>query len=123
MIPRPPRSTRTDTLFPYTTLFRSPGARIDRLDDSKRVLPLERERLFGLIQARALRSEEHTSELQSLMRISYAVFCLKKKTKHNIKHNRRRPCNTRRRHSYKSNNYEISNSNQISDTKTASSHI
>src|SRR3546814_1807830 len=99
MIRRPPRSTRTDTLFPYTTLFRS--------------LLLGFERLFGLAQLgdkrlslgdRALelpgklrdrqpqvgvgialeaqhRSEEHTSELQSLMRISYAVFCLKKKKK------------------------------------------
>src|SRR3546814_1962706 len=72
MIRRPPRSTRTDTLFPYTTLFRSSraGLRAD-LPDARR------ERLRG---ARAgVRSEEHTSELQSLMRISYAVFCLKKK--------------------------------------------
>src|SRR3546814_10883384 len=106
MIRRPPRSTRTDTLFPYTTLFRSylqsvdlphrhqelPGqceqravrgaARLSRqrrqgadagcrgrfLDPAERALP-------------RLRSEEHTSELQSLMRISYAVFCLKKKKK------------------------------------------
>src|SRR3546814_1797772 len=70
MIRRPPRSTRTDTLFPYTTLFRSlrtqghphPALRVARWLTSK-----------------AGRSEEHTSELQSLMRISYAVFCLKKK--------------------------------------------
>src|SRR3546814_5299936 len=83
MIRRPPRSTRTDTLFPYTTLFRS-----DRLAG---------EDLVAVIQARQVepdhvleqhegvlaagRSEEHTSELQSLMRISYAVFCLKKKNK------------------------------------------
>src|SRR3546814_4703344 len=98
MIRRPPRSTRTDTLFPYTTLFRS--------------LPTIRSRRAGVIAARGAgakarrevlggggcrlpdavdcalqvagdvdaRSEEHTSELQSLMRISYAVFCLKKKT-------------------------------------------
>src|SRR3546814_7725329 len=70
MIRRPPRSTRTDTLFPYTTLFRSPGYSGARrpprpaCDTRCRV---------------SQRSEEHTSELQSLMRISYAVFCLKKK--------------------------------------------
>src|SRR3546814_3412503 len=75
MIRRPPRSTRTDTLFPYTTLFRSVhfghglGKRgIAELD--KAFAPAKR----------LSRSEEHTSELQSLMRISYAVFCLKKKT-------------------------------------------
>src|SRR3546814_6716920 len=97
MIRRPPRSTRTDTLFPYTTLFRSPfqhrphaeersvskhpvskhGA--DRHRCQPRTLPM-------LIPCphcgpRDVRSEEHTSELQSLMRISYAVFCLKKKKK------------------------------------------
>src|SRR3546814_18815984 len=79
MIRRPPRSTRTDTLFPYTTLFRSStgnhataGFRHARL-----TCP---ELLFNrLIKLSAVRSEEHTSELQSLMRISYAVFCLKKK--------------------------------------------
>src|SRR3546814_10311001 len=71
MIRRPPRSTRTDTLFPYTTLFRS--ARLGRLDKAKCGLtPIATEVWEG-------RSEEHTSELQSLMRISYAVFCLKKK--------------------------------------------
>src|SRR3546814_1922052 len=76
MIRRPPRSTRTDTLFPYTTLFRSGPAecRSDlpalRLRAPARPAPRCRDR--G-------RSEEHTSELQSLMRISYAVFCLKKK--------------------------------------------
>src|SRR3546814_6623049 len=72
MIRLPPRSTRTDTLFPYTTLFRSPGGgrlarRARRRHDRRR-------------PHRQGRSEEHTSELQSLMRISYAVFCLKKKT-------------------------------------------
>src|SRR3546814_10269572 len=75
MIRRPPRSTRTDTLFPYTTLFRSV-----RRDQEARDHQLPH------LQARArrpvlCRSEEHTSELQSLMRISYAVFCLKKKKK------------------------------------------
>src|SRR3546814_20555887 len=71
MIRRPPRSTRTDTLFPYTTLFRSLSA----TTGSRRVWILDHEtRAF-----QPFRSEEHTSELQSLMRISYAVFCLKKK--------------------------------------------
>src|SRR3546814_3482600 len=70
MIRRPPRSTRTDTLFPYTTLFRS---RCRGRRRARRRRPSHRGR-------RSRRSEEHTSELQSLMRISYAVFCLKKKT-------------------------------------------
>src|SRR3546814_20110536 len=82
MIRRPPRSTRTDTLFPYTTLFRSRGARRRRpappVGGPRRLWHpawyLRRARPAG-------RSEEHTSELQSLMRISYAVFCLKKKKK------------------------------------------
>src|SRR3546814_13409453 len=74
MIRRPPRSTRTDTLFPYTTLFRSVRCRGRR--DAGSVRRNFRDR--GCSAAR--RSEEHTSELQSLMRISYAVFCLKKKT-------------------------------------------
>src|SRR3546814_12627157 len=75
MIRRPPRSTRTDTLFPYTTLFRSAAAARGATPAAARTpwhgeprSPAPRER-----------SEEHTSELQSLMRISYAVFCLKKK--------------------------------------------
>src|SRR3546814_10038120 len=85
IIRRPPRSTRTDTLFPYTTLFRS--GRRHRHQDAPE-LPARRDRLCahdpreasGDGRRRALgRSEEHTSELQSLMRISYAVFCLKKK--------------------------------------------
>src|SRR3546814_8460603 len=71
MIRRPPRSTRTDTLFPYTTLFRSPGS------NRSPGAPPGRDQVRA--RARAARSEEHTSELQSLMRISYAVFCLKKK--------------------------------------------
>src|SRR3546814_4162469 len=80
MIRRPPRSTRTDTLFPYTTLFRSlDPLRVLALDLGgeldQRLPVLRREELLQI----GVRSEEHTSELQSLMRISYAVFCLKKK--------------------------------------------
>src|SRR3546814_2045628 len=83
MIRRPPRSTRTDTLFPYTTLFRSFSTRhpaIKRDSRSRHVKGI----VGAHADARAVRhrpgrSEEHTSELQSLMRISYAVFCLKKK--------------------------------------------
>src|SRR3546814_3681030 len=90
MIRRPPRSTRTDTLFPYTTLFRSTD--LDRLDfgvlDPLRRRFVEqrahrRDDIAVLVDdvfERRTRSEEHTSELQSLMRISYAVFCLKTKT-------------------------------------------
>src|SRR3546814_1108641 len=90
MIRRPPRSTRTDTLFPYTTLFRS-GARRFRnrgagcimVRDPRRVAGVDSEwkavTTTGRTSDNAQRSEEHTSELQSLMRISYAVFCLKKK--------------------------------------------
>src|SRR3546814_11853519 len=83
MIRRPPRSTRTDTLFPYTTLFRShacrhPGPPNRRGETMS--LPLEDLELIKRLKY-AYRSEEHTSELQSLMRISYAVFCLKKKKK------------------------------------------
>src|SRR3546814_6000902 len=113
MIRRPPRSTRTDTLFPYTTLFRSKpdlmkdeadrylgrrGPVIDRRSREKANSKLRRwNNLRGLasgnlrrslvgvdtkiVDVPAMRSEEHTSELQSLMRISYAVFCLKKKKK------------------------------------------
>src|SRR3546814_10484576 len=105
MIRRPPRSTRTDTLFPYTTLFRSVRAPGRRGIDAELVGDLGQRlaaqvhhvdfRVAGLRQGQrqaaavggevrravdaAERSEEHTSELQSLMRISYAVFCLKKK--------------------------------------------
>src|SRR3546814_9524251 len=119
MLLRPPRSTRTDTLFPYTTLFRSPhGRRSETHRRAARQGPADRARAAGGVARRRLvrgtrhvrraqlrrlrhgrdegtrrrggdrvghdqrptRSEEHTSELQSLMRISYAVFCLKKKT-------------------------------------------
>src|SRR3546814_12412169 len=83
MIRRPPRSTRTDTLFPYTTLFRSFGYGYTNLKDRPRRALVNGQSAAGdvaLAAARtAIRSEEHTSELQSLMRISYAVFCLKKK--------------------------------------------
>src|SRR3546814_6248884 len=92
MIRRPPRSTRTDTLFPYTTLFRSPrddgrgrisagqGLRSNRSRPPRsRDRTVARHVLGHRLVGRADRSEEHTSELQSLMRISYAVFCLKKK--------------------------------------------
>src|SRR3546814_3694621 len=101
MIRRPPRSTRTDTLFPYTTLFRSEGAEIHWGDETALVNTDVRGRSFapkgkapvvmavgGTRQKLSMlaRSEEHTSELQSLMRISYAVFCLKKKKKNMHKH-------------------------------------
>src|SRR3546814_5017000 len=112
MIRRPPRSTRTDTLFPYTTLFRSARSKRDLLRSGSvragcrrngadpdcarppintraprdaRAWPFkdrhrQRRELMEIVLALGIRSEEHTSELQSLMRISYAVFCLKKKT-------------------------------------------
>src|SRR3546814_10270695 len=105
MIRRPPRSTRTDTLFPYTTLFRSARyaqaavriCAVIRLELPRFVWRrgddgADRQGIQGVLpegagqHPRQLRSEEHTSELQSLMRISYAVFCLKKK-KSNIKIN------------------------------------
>src|SRR3546814_6047871 len=102
MIRRPPRSTRTDTLFPYTTLFRSTFGFLERYgrlseltkrhdlpyhvvgsDLSGVVLAVgpgvTKWKAGDVVVAHCLRSEEHTSELQSLMRISYAVFCLKKK--------------------------------------------
>src|SRR3546814_5058765 len=104
MIRRPPRSTRTDTLFPYTTLFRSacglkrgswPADRTHQRrheHEASRRHRCERPPLELLHDRRAgqrlhrCRSEEHTSELQSLMRISYAVFCLKKKIRNNNTH-------------------------------------
>src|SRR3546814_962512 len=92
MIRRPPRSTRTDTLFPYTTLFRSAlfgfllGFPVLRLrGDYLAIVTLGFGEIIRLMLTNLYhltggpRSEEHTSELQSLMRISYAVFCLKKK--------------------------------------------
>src|SRR3546814_9959098 len=97
MIRRPPRSTRTDTLFPYTTLFRSDQQRRTNSRSCCHRLPLPHKpwppacdgnhswlhRSFRPFPRSGGRSEEHTSELQSLMRISYAVFCLKKKKKNN----------------------------------------
>src|SRR3546814_3855952 len=110
MIRRPPRSTRTDTLFPYTTLFRSPPRRfhLNGTENERLLYVLAHHRVShrhfsvgddcsarpGIFRRRSTsrhpgiartRSEEHTSELQSLMRISYAVFCLKKK-KHTTEH-------------------------------------
>src|SRR3546814_3062839 len=114
MIRRPPRSTRTDTLFPYTTLFRSTPHTSEPADPWERLQPRALapspakaggeevrlratgsradERTPAVLAGRTGwggvplgRSEEHTSELQSLMRISYAVFCLKKKKKHRMK--------------------------------------
>src|SRR3546814_2462960 len=92
MIRRPPRSTRTDTLFPYTTLFRSQDqAVVERIDKigalEHRTKPAQRKLRGRQAQGvfRGERSEEHTSELQSLMRTSYAVFCLKKKIQYNKK--------------------------------------
>src|SRR3546814_10104143 len=96
MIRRPPRSTRTDTLFPYTTLFRSQFFILFAfLAFFSGVLPFIVEKQFrerSCLIGRWLhdRSEEHTSELQSLMRISYAVFCLKKKKK-NCKYTNKDP--------------------------------
>src|SRR3546814_9438789 len=86
MIRRPPRSTRTDTLFPYTTLFRSIATHVSiRTSDTSTTHYQIASQAYGTLRYRVivndhtLRSEEHTSELQSLMRSSYAVFCLKKK--------------------------------------------
>src|SRR3546814_4173367 len=102
MIRRPPRSTRTDTLFPYTTLFRSPVSTFGSpsfvrtiscfVVSPKTAVPSASNRHAG---GQTTRSEEHTSELQSLMRISYAVFCLKKKTK-KTRHNYNTKTNNKR---------------------------
>src|SRR3546814_3100630 len=112
MIRRPPRSTRTDTLFPYTTLFRSlraesvlwrgagtagrglvPGVSANSpspgLPGAWQRVAVNRKPTHDLAR---YRSEEHTSELQSLMRISYAVFCLKKKNKINRRSNQKTSC-------------------------------
>src|SRR3546814_5630721 len=84
IIRRPPRLTRTDTVFPYTTLFRSarPRTQLRRRTHVRRVAP---QRATGS-RPRVSRSEEHTSELQSLMRTSYAVFCLKKNNRNTNSH-------------------------------------
>src|SRR3546814_9804510 len=87
MLRRPPRSTRTDTLFPYTTLFQSqtrwPTLQAGSTAQQAAAVapPMAVEVRLTSKDLGELRSEEHTSELQSLMRISYAVFCLKKKTR------------------------------------------
>src|SRR3546814_3843553 len=110
MIRRPPRSTRTDTLFPYTTLFRSACRQHDHhrslrpeghprdnertglavtpgtMQESTQTRPAPAgEQAVWRVNGARVRSEEHTSELQSLMRISYAVFCLKKKNKYSYR--------------------------------------
>src|SRR3546814_3727090 len=123
MIRRPPSSTRTDTLFPFTTLFRSIGFRAAGAEGAfvhlaaaaeiadlrvlrcaegagveavaaadAQILGMQHHAFVGPVEAVNRRSEEHTSELQSLMRISYAVFCLKKK---NIKQITRQKNNAR----------------------------
>src|SRR3546814_5760294 len=120
MIRRPPRSTRTDTLFPYTTLFRSAvGEHVRGRVAAREHLGAQGAQLAARVE---LRSEEHTSELQSLMRISYAVFCLnkKKKKKNNksdaknveLKQHQRhniRNCYTRHEH-----NVEYNDTNKLS---------
>src|SRR3546814_949389 len=85
MIRRPPRSTRTDTLFPYTTLFRSSATRWSHRPGMTAIMPKPCCACPAVTRSTTAnrRSEEHTSELQSLMRISYAVFCLKKKNNKN----------------------------------------
>src|SRR3546814_6651961 len=104
MSQRPPRSTRTDTLFPYTTLFRSrfpsiltrdgPSLHPPVTGGSSAMAMLMIGELARRTGAKVNRSEEHTSELQSLMRISYAVFCLKKKKRNNdtLDHNTKILC-------------------------------
>src|SRR3546814_5751161 len=114
MILRPPRSTRTDTLFPYTTLFRSQRhrrlarAREQRAEHEDRRAHLAHDVIGrdGRGQCRCarghhaaeIRSEEHTSELQSLMRISYAVFCLKTKKRNTKINSQPSPKNTTQQH-------------------------
>src|SRR3546814_3327513 len=88
MIRRPPRSTRTDTLFPYTTLFRSFSYAMECLNEGRLTVGANAVGMGAKALEEAIRSEEHTSELQSLMRISYAVFCLKKKKRQALKNNR-----------------------------------
>src|SRR3546814_2942125 len=121
MIRRPPRSTRTDTLFPYTTLFRStprasfrissPCSSISTIRRSRAVRRSARPRRQRAIpKAIPSRSEEHTSELQSLMRISYAVFCLKKKktkkiTTENYNKQKKDTYNIQPQHAMKSEQY------------------
>src|SRR3546814_7845960 len=122
MIRLPPRSTRTDTLFPYTTLFRSTrsvrrgaidarlGGLEQGLDGVECGFPFQQHMRLLAVRRRTarrrIRSEEHTSELQSLMRISYAVFCLKKKkNKTMYKSQRHQGTSNETYHSYRSNTH------------------
>src|SRR3546814_9575438 len=122
MIRRPPRSTGTDTLFPYTTLFRSWGDRAATAQTGRFVVAGQRRARHPARPIRPpplpqlppraplsamVRSEEHTSELQSLMRISYAVFCLKKKKQTQRKHNIKPHGLTTQLHNQTSNNNEL----------------
>src|SRR3546814_8719954 len=104
MIRRPPRSTRTDTRFPYTTLFRS------RFQSVAADFPMQLAGDAVTIPANAgQRSEEHTSELQSLMRTSYAVFCLKKKKTQHTRIGRKKRTSVRRyRYSEHSRGHKLS---------------
>src|SRR3546814_8423511 len=118
MIRRPPRSTRTDTLFPYTTLFRSPGRAVGRRGNREFQGP--RPDCSAAAQRRFPRSEEHTSELQSLMRSSYAVFCLKKKNNKNKKKQKNMNCeqvNTPKRQTQMTHTRKTKNTRSRSRTK------
>src|SRR3546814_8616882 len=115
MIRLPPRSTRTDTLFPYTTLFRSAPIHHDTLEwtagpdrsllrslsEYPREMSFPELLRFAYQPGVGSRSEEHTSELQSLMRISYAVFCLKKKKQQNNTRRNRISIFTHKNHTVK----------------------
>src|SRR3546814_8692073 len=122
MIRRPPRSTRTDTLFPYTTLFRSFEHRHWRFSYLRRrgEHDSDAKKKAAMIAAPARspssmvttshwrRSEEHTSELQSLMRISYAVFCLKKKKHQHTNTSRQQKESTHTNHTHRYTNQQNS---------------
>src|SRR3546814_3766584 len=115
---RPPRSTRTDTLFPYTTLFRSRGSEgifrgsgklgPRQVRGSGSLAPCRVDRRHRRHRVRRDRSEEHTSELQSLMRNSYAVFCLKKKKKKHTKISNRKKHNSEQQKTHISQRYKSS---------------
>src|SRR3546814_4806012 len=105
IIQRPPRSTRTDTLFPYTTLFRS---HIHQRRERRFQQARENRFVSRLDRHSGNRSEEHTSELQSLMRISYAVFCLKKKKQNKQEH----PNKEQNQTPIKTTSYEPSSKNE-----------
>src|SRR3546814_7326956 len=113
MIRRPPRSTRTDTLFPYTTLFRSAAPSNRDYEGGFATALMLKDLKLAMEAAQAAdtsvpmgRSEEHTSELQSLMRISYAVFCLKKKTNNTNKKHTEQYENTRQHKTYNTHKYQ-----------------